>query len=97
MLSLPAYLRGRKRYGETIFLLLVSFPALAVWTSLAIGGFGAQSLGNLVEVFVLLGCAVGLAYVKAYWWKAQLSTLVLAALLVVMAGSMRMLVPMIPE
>lgn len=58
--GVQAYRRGLLSLGDVFLPLTV----IALWSLLAALGFGAQSLGNLVELLLLLFVALGLFYVR---------------------------------
>ncbi|MFC5079424.1 hypothetical protein VTH8203_02098 [Vibrio thalassae] len=58
--GIHAYRRGSLSWGDAFLPLMV----FAVWSVLAVLGIGAQSLGNLIEVVLLLIVAVCVFYIR---------------------------------
>ena len=102
VVCVPAYFYSRRNGTESVLLPVVWLPSLVVWFSLTVGGIGAQSLGNLVEVVCLVGGGVLLTYLKVLvvdrgLRRPRVTTLALAILLMVAAAAMRLLMPIVPE
>ncbi|MCY9852289.1 hypothetical protein [Vibrio mediterranei] len=55
-----AYRKGALSWGDAFLPLMV----FATWSVLAVFGVGAQSLGNLIEVILLLIAAVCIFYIR---------------------------------
>lgn len=93
----------RKKEKESPLLPLVHVPALLVLFRLLSIGFGRpQSLGNLVEFFILGAAGVLVAYLKVFvvdrfHTRHTLSTYVSAALLVFVSVALRLFMPTMPE
>lgn len=101
-MSLPVWSIARRRKQATPLLLVLPLPAIVVWMALSGVGYGAQSLSNLVEPFIVL--FVGVAFVCLFLplvdrtgaRPAVLATLMMVAL-VVLAVLLRAFMPNLPE
>jgi hypothetical protein len=83
-------------------LLVAPLPAVVVWGTVTASGYGAQSLTAIVEVMVLFGLGVILAYVKVFivdkaYGSPRVSTYALVGLLVIVALVLRATMPNLPE
>ncbi|GEM_PF-5703279 len=102
LLCVPAWWFSSRRnyfYKWEIILPVVPIP---VWTLLTYCGVGAQSLGNITEIPLLVGIFTGLVYLKSFAfqrWSVPKRTgaLILAALAVLAPLIMRLSFPMLPE
>ena len=96
--GIRAYQRGQLSLGDAFLPLSV----FAAWSLLATLGIGAQSLGNLVELVVLLGASVALFYIRLWYVKlhptnAILSLFALYFVVITLVVLTRMIFPLIPE
>jgi hypothetical protein len=102
LLCLPAWwFSSRRGYFHGWEIVLPAVPIL-VWTLLTYCGVGAQSLGNIAEVPLLIGIYTALVYLKSFAfqrWSVPKRTgaLILAALAVLVPLVMRSTFPMLPE
>jgi hypothetical protein len=103
VLLIPAWIVSRGREDrDALVLPFVHVPAVTLWAGIVAAGMGAQSLGNLVEGFILGGVAILLGYLKIlvvdqFTSRHRATTYGLAALLLVLAVALRSLMPIIPE
>lgn len=98
----PAYLVSRRRGAESKWLPAAGLPALVLWAGLTGSGYGAQSLSNIVEVFMILAGAVMLCYLKVFvadrlLRRPLVSTYTIMALLALAAVLLRTFMPVLPE
>jgi hypothetical protein len=102
LLILPAWLYGRSHLGASFALPFVAVPAHAIWSLLVYLGIGAQSLANILELYVLAGLSVVLAYLQVFVVdprsrQPKRTTLYLTGVLVAVAFILRALMPNLPE
>jgi hypothetical protein len=92
----------RKPEPDSWMLAMVHVPAVTLWIGLVVSGYGAQSLGNLCEGFVIGAAAVVFAYVKVfvidrYMENHALTSYALAGVLGLLAVGLRTFMPVLPE
>ena len=104
LLILPAFAFARRKKASAACLLpMLHLPATTIHLWLVSIGFGRpQSMGNLIEVFMLGFAGVVAAYLKVFLVdrftsRHGFTTLVAALLLVVGAVALRLLMPTMPE
>lgn len=100
---LPDWLRLRKDRLQTAWL-LAALPAFGIglWLLITAAGIGAQSLSNLIEIFIVSAAAVLVAYVKFFAFDRfsalqARGTLVAFVLVAVITVGLRLLMPVLPE
>lgn len=101
-MSVPAWAIARQRGKGTPLLLLLPLPAILAWVALSTGGYGAQSLSNLVEPLIILLAGVALAYVYLLVMNRtdrsqHVIALLLMAALILLAFLLRTFMPILPE
>lgn len=64
LLIIPGWLWCRRKHQQTAWTLALPPIGIGLWAVLTDLGVGSQSLGNIVEVFVIAALAVLTAYVK---------------------------------
>ena len=102
-LILPGWLRFRLDRLQSAWL-LVALPAFGIglWLLITATGIGAQSLSNLIEIFIVSTAAVVVAYIKFFAFDRfpalqARGTLVAFALVAAITIGLRLLMPMLPE
>jgi ribose/xylose/arabinose/galactoside ABC-type transport system permease subunit len=80
----------------------IHFPAVVVWVTVAHRGYGAQSLGNLIEFLLLCGVGGVANYLKVLWIDRQtthplVTTIITMIMLMGLALALRTWMPSIPE
>ena len=98
-LSAPAWVYARRRWHESVWMLLLPLPAVV---ALSAAHVGPQSLSNLIEVPILVGLSIALYYSRvlaiARGWSAPgLTGWVIAFLTVLAAVLLRLFMPLLPE
>ena len=99
---LPGWIIARKRYNATPWSLNFALPGLLLWILLAIGGIGAQSMGNIVELLYLCFGSIPLYYLKVLFIDkirpdTRMNTIILTLVICLAAVLMRMTMPVLPE
>ena len=102
ILCIPAYLVSRRRGDESKWFLVGAVPAIALWIVLTGSGYGAQSLSNIIEIFLMLIATVVLGYLKVFiidrkMRKPKRSTYSMMAILTLGALLLRTCMPVLPE
>lgn len=102
MLCIPAYLVSRRKGDESKWFLAAALPAIALWIVLTGSGYGAQSLSNIIEIFLILIATVVFGYLKVFIidrkvHKPKRSTYSMMAILTFGALLLRTFMPVLPE
>lgn len=102
LLMVPGWLLARKWHSQSLWFLGMPLVGITLWVLLSILGIGAQSLANLVEVFVVAISAVMAAYLKFLVFDRQASMSALGvrialAIVVIVTLSLRLCMPLLPE
>jgi len=102
MLCAPAYLSSRKKGSESIWFLVSALPAIALWIGLTATGYGAQSLSNIFEVFLISIATIVMSYLKVFLvdrklHKPKQATYTMMAVLTIAAFLLRTFMPLLPE
>lgn len=103
VLCVPAWLVARRQDRGSVWLLFLSFPAIAIWVVMEDRGLGQPaSLSNLIEVFWLLAGGIALAYGNVFILdrvvaRRQITLYGAIALLAVAAILLRLFMPTLPE
>jgi hypothetical protein len=101
-LCLPAWLYARPRQGASWLLLFLFVPATIVWVVLSAAGIGAQSLSNLIEVFILMLLSVVACYLQVFVLDRSMpeprrTSVWVASALALVALLLRLTMPVLPE
>lgn len=91
--------QGKMQGAAVLFLPLMG---IVLWGALIFAGLGAQSMSNLIEVYIVCAMAVSIAYIKFYLFdykfqSAWKSTVAACAMLAIAVIALRMLMPVLPE
>jgi hypothetical protein len=102
VLTLPAFLHGRRHEGASWALFGLAVPAFVVWGLLIHAGVGAQSLANVVELYLIGAVAGAVACLQVFVIDPRLRRpgLTTGLLAVALAGTcvvMRLAMPNLPE
>ena len=102
MLCLPAYLVSRRNGNESKWFLVSALPAIALWIGLTATGYGAQSLANIIEVFLVLLATVIMSYLKVFLidpklHKPKQTTYIMMGVLIITVFVLRTFMPSLPE
>ncbi len=102
MLCTPAYLSSPKKDNESKWFLVSALPGIALWVGLTATGYGAQSLSNLFEVFLISFATIVMSYLKVFLVDPKLdkpkqATYTMMAILAVAAFLLRTFMPVLPE
>ena len=100
VLIAPGWLIARRQKPQGPVLLFMAVPGILLWMILTAAGIGAQSLSNIVEVFMVTIVSVFASYIKFFildrWEMKQSATI---ALLIVLGVTLllRFFMPVMPE
>jgi hypothetical protein len=100
---IPAFVFSKlKAERESWFLPFVHIPAIILWHYLVVRGYGAQSLGNMIEAFLIGGIGVAITYAKVFIVDRRFpnhvyTTYCEALLLMILAVFLRSFMPGLPE
>ena len=102
VLLIPAWLISKRKNQENNLIIFTVIPSLLVWFLLTWLGFGAQSLSNLIEIFIILVAAIIATYIKILVIDKMSeqylrNTYVLIFLLMVLTFFLRWFMPLLPE
>ncbi len=102
MLCMPAYLASRKKENESKWFLVSALPAIALWIGLTATGYGAQSLANIIEIFLVLSATIIMSYLKVFLidpklHRAKQTTYIMMGVLIVVVFLLRAFMPSLPE
>jgi len=102
VLILPGWLYSRRRKPESYLLFITPVVGLLFWLFLGLSGYGQQSLGNLVEMYIVAGFCVLSSYFKMfvanrYFPRTFASIWTLVVLILGFVFMLRTLMPSLPE
>jgi hypothetical protein len=98
----PGWCKADQRKRQGVSVLFLPLAGMTLWGALVFAGLGAQSLSNLVEVYVVCAMAVVIAYIKFHMLDREIkragkSAAVAWGLLAIAVIALRLLMPVLPE
>ena len=102
VLLIPAWLIAKRNNQENNLLVFAAIPSLLLWFLLVWLGFGAQSLTNLVEIFIILVAVIIATYIKVLvidkiFQQYLRNTYLMIFILMTFTFSLRLFMPLLPE
>jgi hypothetical protein len=71
LLILPGWLWARKKVSQTPLILGLPIVGIVMWIGLTSLGMGAQSLSNIVEIFIVFAVSICSAYFKFIFFNRR--------------------------
>jgi hypothetical protein len=102
LLILPGWIWARKKVSQTPFILGLPIVGIVSWIGLTSIGIGAQSLSNIVEIFIVFAVSICSAYLKFAFFDRNMNhkshgTFYASAIVLFVTIGLRLFMPTLPE